>query len=91
MHFEGIFKAYLEAVATNSTGLVASVSSIQKGAQPQPAVQLGPVSSLFSVHATGPLNTTFSAQGLVFVQTSFRLVYSCLQKNWHLPYSESKQ
>ena len=50
---------YLKAVATS---FVASVSSIQKGVQLQLAVRSksvpwSPVSDLFLVHATGPLNT----------------------------------
>ena len=54
MRFEGILKEYLEAVAGGS--------SIRKGGATATAVRsksvwLGPVSGLFPVHATGPLNT----------------------------------
>ena len=57
MHFEGILKGYLKAVATGSTGPVAGVWS--------KLIWLGPVSGLFPVHATGPLNTTENSEGLI--------------------------
>ena len=56
MHFEGILKGYLKAVAGGS--------SIRKGRATatvvrSKSVRLGPVSGLFLIHATGPLNTTY--------------------------------
>ena len=64
MHFEGILKGYLKVVATGSTGPVVGDSSIQKGEGncDRGPVQIGLVGFsfwYFSVHATGPLNTSF--------------------------------
>ena len=55
MRFEGILKEYLEAVATgfNRSGCRRFIHPKRGGNRNR-----GPVSGLFPVHATGPLNTT---------------------------------
>ena len=63
MRFEGILKEYLEAVATgfNRSGCRRFIHPKRGGATAtavrSKSVPLGPVSGLFPVHATGPLNT----------------------------------
>ena len=67
MRFEGILKEYLEAVATgfNRSGcrrFIHPKRGATATAVQSKSVRLGPVSGLFPVHATGPLNTNDKAK-----------------------------
>ena len=77
MHFEGILKGYLKAVAIGSTGLVVGGSSIQKGEgnRNHGPVKIGPVGSGFRSFS-GPRNWTFKHYSLVNPRKGLMIVKS---------------